>query len=77
VIKKLTAIGSSLGIIIEQPILELLDIDQDTPLKVRTDAESLIIRAIAWLVQAQQFARLLETKVSGIIPNQDRPRCGG
>jgi antitoxin MazE len=43
-IKKLTAIGSSLGIIIEQPILELLDIDQDTPLEVRTDGESLIIR---------------------------------
>jgi antitoxin component of MazEF toxin-antitoxin module len=43
-IKKLTAIGESLGVIIEKPILELLDIDQDTPLEVKTDGEGLIIR---------------------------------
>jgi antitoxin component of MazEF toxin-antitoxin module len=43
-IKKLTAIGNSLGLIIEKPILELLDIDKETPLDVRTDGEALIIR---------------------------------
>ncbi len=43
-IKRLTAIGNSLGLIIERPILELLDIDKDTPLEVRTDGEALIIR---------------------------------
>lgn len=43
-IKKLTAVGNSLGLIIERPILDLLDIDRDTPLEVRTDGESLIIR---------------------------------
>ncbi len=43
-IKRLTAIGNSLGLIIERPILELLDIDKDTPLEVRTDGEVLIIR---------------------------------
>jgi len=43
-IKKLTAIGNSLGLIIERPILELLDIDRETPLEVRTDGEALIIR---------------------------------
>ncbi|MCX6092410.1 MAG: AbrB/MazE/SpoVT family DNA-binding domain-containing protein [Candidatus Bipolaricaulota bacterium] len=42
-IKRLTAIGNSLGLIIERPILELLDIDKDTPLEVRTDGEVLII----------------------------------
>jgi antitoxin MazE len=46
VIKKLTAIGNSLGLIIERPILELLDIDRTTPLEVRTDGEALIIRPI-------------------------------
>lgn len=45
-IKKLTAIGNSLGIIIERPILELLDIDRTTPLEVRTDGEALIIRPV-------------------------------
>ena len=43
-IKRLTAVGNSLGLIIERPILELLDIDKDTPLEVRTDGEALIIR---------------------------------
>jgi antitoxin MazE len=43
-IKKLTAVGNSLGLIIERPILELLDIDKDTELEVRTDGEALIIR---------------------------------
>ena len=44
VIKKLSAVGNSLGLIIERPILELLDIDKDTELEVKTDGESLIIR---------------------------------
>jgi antitoxin MazE len=43
-IKKLTVVGNSLGLIIERPILELLDIDRETPLEIRTDGEALIIR---------------------------------
>lgn len=42
-VKKLTAIGNSLGLIIERPILELLKIDKDTVLEVRTDGTALII----------------------------------
>ena len=43
-IKNLTAVGNSLGLIIERPILDLLDIDKETPLEVRTGGEVLIIR---------------------------------
>jgi antitoxin MazE len=43
-IKKLTSIGDSQGVIIEEPILELLGIDKETPLEVKTDGEALIIR---------------------------------
>ena len=43
-IKKLSTIGNSLGLIIERPILELLDITKDTLLEVKTDGEALIIR---------------------------------
>jgi antitoxin component of MazEF toxin-antitoxin module len=45
-VKKLSAIGNSLGLIIERPILELLDITEDTPLEVTTDGEALIIRPV-------------------------------
>lgn len=43
-IKKLSAVGNSLGLIIERPILELLDITKDTPLEIKTDGDALIIR---------------------------------
>lgn len=45
-VKKLSAVGNSLGLIIERPILDLLDITKDTPLEIRTDGESLIIRPV-------------------------------
>ncbi len=44
--KKLSAIGNSLGIVIEKPILELLDIGRETELDMRTDGERLIIEPI-------------------------------
>jgi len=45
-VKKLTAVGNSLGLIIERPILDLLDIDKATPLEVRTDGVALIISPV-------------------------------
>lgn len=45
-IKKLSAVGNSLGLIIEKPILELLRIEKDTPLEITTDGEALIIRPV-------------------------------
>jgi antitoxin component of MazEF toxin-antitoxin module len=44
--KHLTAIGNSFGIIIDKPILDLLNIDKNTPLEVKTDGQGLIIRPV-------------------------------
>ena len=55
IIKKLSAVGNSLGLIIERPILDLLDITKDTPLEVKTDGETLIIRPMkedTWIDRA-------------------------
>jgi antitoxin component of MazEF toxin-antitoxin module len=41
--KKLSPIGNSLGLVIDKPILDLLSIDRETGLEIRTDGESLII----------------------------------
>lgn len=54
--KKLTAIGNSLGLVIEKPILELLNIDRDTELEVRTDGVGLTIRP----VRADRKSRIRE-----------------
>lgn len=43
-IKHLQSVGDGLGIVIERAILDLLGIDEQTPLEVRTDGEGLIIR---------------------------------
>lgn len=45
-VKTLTVIGNSLGIIIDRPILDLLGIDRDTRLEIRTDGESLVISPV-------------------------------
>ena len=44
--KNLTHIGNSLGLVIEKPILELLDITQETDLEMTTDGKRLIIEPV-------------------------------
>jgi antitoxin component of MazEF toxin-antitoxin module len=44
--RHLVAIGNSLGIIIEKPILDLLGMDRDTELEVSTDGQRLILAPV-------------------------------
>jgi antitoxin component of MazEF toxin-antitoxin module len=44
--KTLTRHGNSLALVIDKPILELLNIDADTPLNVRTDGQSLVVSPV-------------------------------
>ncbi|HEX8440887.1 AbrB/MazE/SpoVT family DNA-binding domain-containing protein [Archangium sp.] len=44
--KTLTAIGDSLGLILDKTLLDKLGIDKDMPLEVETDGTSLIIRPV-------------------------------
>lgn len=45
-IKKLAKHGNSLALIIDRPILELLRIDQDTPLEITTDGAGLVVKPV-------------------------------
>ena len=45
-IKKLTKHGNSLALIMERGVLDLLNIDADTPLDISTDGEVLIITPV-------------------------------
>jgi antitoxin MazE len=45
-VKKLTPHGNSRAVVIDRPILELLKIDDDTPLQISTDGQRLIITPI-------------------------------
>jgi antitoxin MazE len=41
--KTLTKHGNSLALVIDKPILDLLHIDADTPLSIKTDGRCLVI----------------------------------
>ena len=45
-IKRLTKHGNSLALVIDRPILELLEMSAETPLNLRTDGECLIITPV-------------------------------
>ena len=42
-VKKLTKHGNSFALVIDRPILELLNIDIDTPLEISTDGKTLTV----------------------------------
>ena len=42
-VKKLTKHGNSLALVIDRPILDLLQIDAETPLNISTDGKSLTV----------------------------------
>lgn len=42
-IKKLTKHGNSLALVIDRGVLDLLDIDAETPLSIKTDGRCLIV----------------------------------
>ncbi|MCL4236132.1 MAG: AbrB/MazE/SpoVT family DNA-binding domain-containing protein [Deltaproteobacteria bacterium] len=43
-IKTLSKHGNSLALILDRPILDLLKIDQDTPLEITTDGSAFFVR---------------------------------
>ena len=45
-IKTLTKHGNSLALVIDKPILELLNIESDTPISVSTDGKTLILSPV-------------------------------
>ena len=57
--KKLTRHGNSLALIIDRPVLELLNIDKETPLEISTDGRSLIVSPVQDEVRSRQFQEKL------------------
>ena len=45
--KKLSKYGNSLALLIDKPILEILNISENTRLKIRTDGKCIIIEPVA------------------------------
>jgi len=60
-IKRLTTHGNSLAVIIEKPILELLNITAETPLEVTTDGRNLIVSPVGTLSREKRIKAALAT----------------
>jgi len=58
-IKKLSRQGNSLALVIDRPILELLNISEETPLEISTDGESLIIAPVRDPKRRKKFEKAL------------------
>jgi antitoxin component of MazEF toxin-antitoxin module len=65
--KKLSAIGNSLGIVIEKPILELLKIDRDTEMEVSTDGRRLILEPVESTEEFDALARRIMKEHAGTL----------
>ena len=54
-LKKLTKHGNSLALVIDKGVLELLNIDDQTPLEISTDGALLLISPVRDEKRRQQF----------------------
>ena len=59
-IKTLVSHGNSAALIIDKPILELLNVEMDTPLEITTDGENLIISPVHNIKREKRFREALK-----------------
>jgi antitoxin MazE len=59
-IKKLTRHGNSLALVIDKGVLDLLNIDGQTPLEISTDGKALLIAPVKDKKRRQAFQAVLE-----------------
>ncbi|MDF0665405.1 MAG: hypothetical protein P0119_04925 [Nitrospira sp.] len=59
-IKKLTKHGNSLALVIDRGVLDLLDIDAETPLSIKTDGKCLIVAPVQDTTRQKKFRAALD-----------------
>ena len=58
-IKKLTKHGNSMALVLDKPVLELLNIDAETPLEISTDGTTLLISPVHDPKRRKKFQKAL------------------
>lgn len=58
-IKRLTKHGNSLALVIDRGVLDLLNIDAETPLNIKTDGKCLIVTPAQDAVRQKKFRAAL------------------
>jgi len=57
--KKLSKHGNSLALVVDRAILDLLNIDENTPLDISTDGQSLLVSPAATPKRRKRFEQAL------------------
>ena len=60
-IKKLSKHGNSLALIIDRPVLDLLGIDEGTPLSISTDGDALVVSPVRDVQRRKRFEKALQS----------------
>lgn len=60
-IKKLTRHGDDWALVIDQPVLEQLQIDHETPLEIMNDGQSLLVTRAADADRQARFEAAIQT----------------
>jgi len=58
-IKKLSKHGNSLALVIDRPVLDLLEIDEGTPLEISTDGRALVVTPVLDEGRRERFEEAL------------------
>ena len=56
-IKYLTHQGNSLAVIIDRPILDMADIDENTPLNIKVDGRNIILEPVSKAEIEKRFSK--------------------
>jgi antitoxin component of MazEF toxin-antitoxin module len=59
-VKKLTRQGNSAALIVDRAIMDLMDIDSDTPLKLTVEGRRLIVEPLGEKERAEKFKKVME-----------------
>jgi len=59
-IKRLTKHGNSMALVIDRSVLDLLNIDNNTPLEITTDGSVLIVSPVRDEERVKRFRKALE-----------------
>lgn len=59
-VKKLTRQGNSAALIIDRALMDLMDIDSDTPLKVTVEGRKLIVEPLSEGEHGDKFKKVME-----------------
>ena len=59
-LKTLTKHGNSLALVIDKPILDILQVDADTPLNISTDGDVLVVTPVRDRKRQKELMRVLE-----------------